>query len=120
MLLITSSAAATPSKEQCVEDAARGQLSRDEGKLIDAREAFISCAQDACPAAGQGVCARIALDALNVYWTSGNGTVATVPKTGGTPRVLASGQAGAFGIAVDDDGIYWTTADSVMALKKRR
>jgi len=40
-----------------------------------------------------------------------------VPKAGGMPVTLASGQAAPSSIAVDSSGIYWTNSDgTVMAL----
>lgn len=49
----------------------------------------------------------IALDAANVYWTSGN-YVAKVEKTGGTPELLADGPWTGTAIAVDGSSVYWT------------
>jgi sugar lactone lactonase YvrE len=42
-----------------------------------------------------------------VYWVSGDAVMA-VPTAGGTPKTLASGQAGPDYIAVDDTNVYWT------------
>jgi hypothetical protein len=46
-----------------------------------------------------------------VYWTNyfeRDGSVMGVPKEGGIPATLATGQNGAFCLAVDSDRLYWT------------
>jgi len=50
----------------------------------------------------------IAVDATNVYWTGGDGSIYKTLKAGGGPVVqLASGQTNPFGIAVDATNVYW-------------
>lgn len=51
----------------------------------------------------------IAIDANNVYWTDG-AAVWQIPKSGGTPMMLAQGTLTS-GVAVDSSNVYW--ADEV-------
>ena len=47
-----------------------------------------------------------------LYWTDNvGGTVMSVPKTGGMPRVLAEGQGAPTGIAVTPAVVYWVNRD---------
>ncbi len=51
----------------------------------------------------------IAFHSNAVYWTSwGEGTISTLPKSGGTPTVLTSEAHSPSALAVDDTSIYWT------------
>jgi hypothetical protein len=53
----------------------------------------------------------VAVDDTNVYWTvtgPGVGSVMMLAKTGGTPRVIASGLNFPSDIAVDSTNVYWT------------
>jgi hypothetical protein len=71
---------------------------------------------------------RLALDGTSIFWTSTNdygtsgsgssprGTVMKVPKEGGTPETLLSGQDHPHSVAVDDTSIYWITGDAIMKL----
>jgi hypothetical protein len=53
----------------------------------------------------------IGVDASNVYWTdTGDNTVWSVAKTGGTPVQLASGQSNPAFLALDDTYVYWINA----------
>lgn len=65
----------------------------------------------------------VAVDANNIYWTDNGdikagaiqpstGTVMKMPRIGGTPVVLASGQDGPAGIAIDSSRVYWTNIRS--------
>ncbi len=51
-------AAQSASTRTCAEAASVGQLRRDEGKLIEARAKFVTCAQPACPKLIQKDCAQ--------------------------------------------------------------
>lgn len=55
----------------------------------------------------------IALDATNVYYTTGGGTgaVALVPKAGGQPKGLATAQTKARGVQVEGTTLYWSNGD---------
>src|SRR5258708_3791871 len=44
-----STHADTGKTEICAQDANRGQLLRDDGKLVQARQRFVECARAACP-----------------------------------------------------------------------
>jgi hypothetical protein len=57
-LLAGSGPAAAQSKESCLEAHGKGQDLRDAGKLSEAREQFLKCAQSACPSLVQSDCAR--------------------------------------------------------------
>jgi len=83
-----------------------------------------ACASDATVvlATHQPGAGAIVLDADSVYWTtmanlgaqkpSDQGAVVTVPRCGGTPVTLASGQSIGRGLAVDDARVYWTTVSA--------
>jgi hypothetical protein len=45
-------------KQSCIEDHARGQALRKDGRLLDATRAFASCASVRCPSVVQAECAR--------------------------------------------------------------
>lgn len=54
-----SSSSSSPSKDECVDAHGRGQDLRDKGQLVRARQAFVTCAQNACPSVVQSDCARL-------------------------------------------------------------
>jgi hypothetical protein len=67
----------------------------------------------------------LAIDATNLYWTSGDnttGSVMTAAKDGSGQMALAVSQAGPRGIAVDDFDVYWTNLSgaTVMRVPKTR
>jgi hypothetical protein len=63
-------------------------------------------------ASGLGNPTGVAVDATHVYVTTyGDNTVLRVPKAGGTPEILATGQTKARGVVVDGDTLYWADAD---------
>ncbi len=49
-------ARAADGRQACVEAADTGQTQRDQGKLQEARESFVSCARDTCPAVVANQC----------------------------------------------------------------
>ena len=74
-------------------------------------------AQTALATGRTGGVVAIAVDADNVYWIEGSGTiqqgaVAAVPKGGGLTSVLATGLTDPSAIAVDDSGVYFTNEES--------
>ena len=58
LLLAASPAHADDTKRECVEASTAGQTSRDAGKLHEARDRFLVCSRDACPAAVRPSCNR--------------------------------------------------------------
>jgi hypothetical protein len=53
----------------------------------------------------------LAVDATNVYWSSGYDAVLTMPKNGGALATFASGQEGAFDIVLNNGtNVSWTTS----------
>jgi hypothetical protein len=61
---------------------------------------------------------ELAVDAQNVYWTqlSSEASIMQMPKHGGTPVAIASGQDYEFGIVVDAEYVYFS--DSLGAIKR--
>jgi hypothetical protein len=49
----------------------------------------------------------MAVDSSGVYWIDSNATVLHVPLTGGSPKMLATQQAGALAIATNSTSIFW-------------
>ena len=60
-------------------------------------------------------------DAENLYWTTMEGRVVMMPKTGGTPQALATRQGNAGCATVDDQRVYWCnkTEGAIMARDRR-
>ena len=65
-------------------------------------------------AAGQSNVADIAVDAMNVYWTTNSMVVSATKDGGGAAVTIASDLAAANGIAVDSANVYWTEAAAVV------
>jgi sugar lactone lactonase YvrE len=58
----------------------------------------------------------LAVDATYVYWSRlTSGEIVRMPKTGGTPEVIASGQVRPWAVAVDDDRVYWAAEGNAVA-----
>lgn len=53
---VSGASAAEPSVDQCLDASERGQRQRDNGELKAARESFVSCSNQACPAVVQKDC----------------------------------------------------------------
>lgn len=56
VVFVTKTAQADPAT--CADSAEKGQVVRDEGKLVASRELFVSCAQQECPKAVRDSCAE--------------------------------------------------------------
>jgi cysteine-rich repeat protein len=81
----------------------------DDGNLVDGDGCETSCRNTPTTLASGQSAWNLAVDSTHVYWTNSNGgEVMKVPLGGGTPVVLASGQAGPRDIAVDSTHVYWT------------
>jgi hypothetical protein len=64
----------------------------------------------------------VGLDATSVYWIESAGTMSIIHSVdklnGGTPTILAKGQAIPLGIAVSSTDVYWTNAAAVVTAAK--
>jgi hypothetical protein len=86
---LSQTALAADVKKECVDASTEGQTSRDAGELLSARDKFVVCSRDACPAVVRSSCANWlseidqqvpsivirAADASNADITDGNATV---------------------------------------------
>jgi hypothetical protein len=86
---VSHPALAADVKKACVDASTEGQTSRDAGELLNARDQFVICSRDACPAVVRSSCASWlgeveqqlpsivirAADASNADITDGNATV---------------------------------------------
>lgn len=64
---------------------------------------------------------RLALDESYIYWTEPlytTGTVVRMPKSGGSPTILADGQPNARWITIANNKLYWTTTNIVNGFYK--
>jgi len=97
-------------------------LDADRVYWID-RSHVLSCPRSGCDAGGPDVLAAgedifytairpLALDEANIYWVRQGGVAVSIPKTGGAPRVVATGGPNYIsGVAVDTSTIYWIAFD---------
>ena len=96
----------------------RGSFECPTGKVACEGKCVETCLVSLATAAG--FITAIAVDAVNVYWLDvgpcsttcapSSGRVMSVPKTGGTPTTLASGQSTQGlpdSLVVDDTSVYW-------------
>jgi hypothetical protein len=60
--------------------------------------------------------ATLAVDCVNVYYTTTAGTLARIPIDGGTPTTLATGVGAALQLAVDADRVYFFGPDGLAAV----
>ena len=60
----------------------------------------------------------MALGLTDIYWTTATGEVMVVPKTGGTPSTMVSGQNDPAAIIVDDAWIIWANTTTPRAIKR--
>jgi hypothetical protein len=60
--------------------------------------------------------ATLAVDCVNVYYTTTAGTLARIPVGGGTPTTLATGAGAALQLAVDADHVYFFGPDGLAAV----
>jgi hypothetical protein len=62
--------------------------------------------------------ASIVLDSTNVYYQQASQNLMRIPKGGGTPVPLATGQPGVFGISIDANNLYWAEHTMPGAIRK--
>ena len=58
----TRALAAEPERQQCLDAHSQGQDLRDKGKIVEARDAFLLCAQSSCPSLVQADCAQFSAE----------------------------------------------------------
>ena len=58
LLVLPPASARADVRQECVQAADEGQILRDQGKLVEARQRFVSCARDACPSVVANRCAE--------------------------------------------------------------
>jgi hypothetical protein len=68
-------------------------------------------------ASGQAQPGNLVVDDTYVYWSDAgdaaeDGSILSVPKSGGAVRTLATGQNVPFGVAADGSYVYWTNFDA--------
>lgn len=98
---LTATALASPTKDECVDANARGQIARKQGQLHAALEAFRTCAESACPTVVRRDCADRVVDVeraiptIVVEATAGGRKIdgATFLVDGATFRPHADGSA---------------------------
>jgi hypothetical protein len=67
-------------------------------------------------AADENEAAGLAVDATYIYWSRlVSGEIVRMPKTGGAPEVIASGQVRPWAVAVDDARVYWAAEGNAVA-----
>jgi hypothetical protein len=77
--------------------------------------------ESALVAGGLGKAEALAVDQGAVFWTdAANGTVMKVAKSGGTPIMLADGQAAPSSIAVDACHVYWANPLGAAVMRVRK
>ena len=69
-------------------------------------------------AATQGAVTSIAVDADKVYWTTMDGDVVELPKTGGTPNKLATGQGFAACLAVETQHVFRCNQTTLTVMRR--
>lgn len=113
LVLAAPSTAAADEVDRCVAASERGQEARRSGALASAREAFIACSADTCPAVVRAACAEW-LDALAKI--APTVTVAITTPDGNdvaSARVAIDGRATTLGSAVSlDPGVHRIDVDA--------
>jgi hypothetical protein len=66
---------------------------------------------------GQGEVPDVVADAINIYWTSSDGTVKKMPASGGQLTVIAAGLNTPGDLAVDATSVYWGDGSTGAVMK---